>query len=122
MVTIRQTGDEFTFEIRGLHKLWALKSQLCIPAIHVIKAYPATKKDTRFFGLRMPGTQIPGIITAGTYLVDDGTIFCDVVHPSKSIVVELQDEHYKRLLIEVEDPQQAIALLTGKTTAGSVTE
>lgn len=84
MVTIRQTGDEFIFGIRGVHKLWALQSQLCIPAIHVIKAYPATKKDTRFFGLRMPGTQIPGIITAGTYLVDDGTIFCDVVHPSKA--------------------------------------
>jgi hypothetical protein len=114
MVSIEKQDDHFIFEIKGLHKLWALKSQLSIPAIHIVNAYPATEKDTHFFGLRMPGTQIPGIITAGTYLVDDGSIFCDIVHPSKTIVVELQDEHYKKLVIEVEDPEQAIELLQNK--------
>jgi hypothetical protein len=110
MVTIKKEGDNFIFEIQGLHKLWALKSQLSIPAAHIIKAYPNTDKLSGFFGLRMPGTHIPGIITAGTYWVDEGSIFCDVSNTEKSIVVELKDEHSKRLIIEVEDPEKAILL------------
>jgi hypothetical protein len=114
MVTIKKEEAGFIFEIKGLHKLWALKSQLSIPAAHIVNAYPNTDKLIGFFGLRMPGTHIPGIITAGTYIVKDGTIFCDVADTSKSIVVELQDEHYKKLIIQVEDVDIAIALLTGK--------
>ena len=34
MVTITREGDNFVFEIKGLHKLWAFKSQLTIPAEH----------------------------------------------------------------------------------------
>jgi hypothetical protein len=114
MVTIEKENDNFVFEIKGFHKLWALKSRLTIPAAHIANVYPYTNELKGFFGLRMPGTSIPGIITAGTYLVHDGSIFCDVMDKSKSIVVELTDEHYKRLVIEVEDTVKATALLTSK--------
>jgi hypothetical protein len=114
MVHIEKEGDNFIFEIKGFHKLWALKSRLTIPAAHIINAVKYTKKSAFVFGLRLPGTQIPGIITAGTYIVKDGTIFCDVMDVKKSIEVQLQDEHYKRLVIEVEDVEAAIALLNKK--------
>ena len=39
MVTIEKKDENFLFEIQGLHKLWTLKSQLIIPAAHIIKAY-----------------------------------------------------------------------------------
>jgi hypothetical protein len=80
----------------------------------VINAYTNDKSLNWLVGLRMPGTHIPGLITAGTYYVNSGTIFCDVSDHKKSIVVELQDEFYKRLIVEVEDPQNAIDLLTRK--------
>ena len=62
----------------------------------------------------MPGTHIPGLITAGTYILRDGTIFCDVSDHKKSIVVELKDEHYKKLIIEVDNVEEAISMLTTK--------
>lgn len=111
MVAIEKKDGNFIFEIKGLHKLWAFKSQLTIPEEHIIEAVSYDKTLHSFFGLRMPGTNLPGIITAGSYMVDDGTIFCDIVHHAKTIVVDLKDEHYKRLVIEVEDPQAAIKLL-----------
>lgn len=114
MVQIEKEGDNFIFEIKGLHKLWALKSRLTIPAAHILKVYEDKEKSSWVWGLRMPGTQIPGVITAGTYIVKDGTIFCDVMDVSKSIVVELHDEHYKKLVIEVEDTKKAIEMLTVK--------
>lgn len=114
MVTITKQDGDFIFKIKGLHQLWALKSELKIPADHITDAYPNKQNLNWMLALRMPGTHIPGLITAGTYIVKDGTIFCDVVNHSKSIAVELHDEYYKKLIIEVEDPQSAIELLKAK--------
>ena len=111
MVTIEKNGSSFVFEIKGMHKLWALKSQLVIPAEHIITAYKNTK-NLNWLGLRMPGTQIPGLIAAGTFLADEGDIFCDVVNKENAIMIELKDERYTKLIIEVENPEAAIELLT----------
>lgn len=111
MVTITKDASNFKFEIQGLHKLWALKSSLTIPAEHIVKAYPNDKNLNGMIGLRMPGTHVPGLITAGTYWADEGTIFCDVVHADKAIAIDLKDEHYKKLIVEVEDVEAAIRML-----------
>ena len=114
MVTIEKQADNFVFEVKGLHKLWALKSQITIPKENIIKAYANQESLNWIMALRMPGTHIPGLITAGTYIVKDGTIFCDVMNQDKSIVVELKDEHYKKLIIEVDNVEAAIKILTGE--------
>jgi len=114
MVTVEKQADNFIFEVKGLHKLWALKSQITIPKENVVNAYPNQESLNWIEGLRMPGTHIPGLITSGTYILKDGTIFCDVSDPKKSIVVELKDEHYKKLIIEVENVEVAIKTLTSE--------
>ncbi len=114
MVNIEKIGNEFKFEIKGLHKLWALKSEITIPADHIIKAYKNTEKIPGFFGLRLPGVNIPGVITAGTYWIDEGTIFCDYSNQENLIVVELADENYKRLVIEVANVDISLSLLQNK--------
>lgn len=114
MVKIEKRGDYFLFEVKGIHKLWAFKSQLTIPVEHVANAYPNQESVNWIAGLRMPGTHIPGLITAGSYVERNGTIFYDVSDPKKSIVIELIDEHYKKLIIEVENVEAAIKLLSEK--------
>ena len=114
MVTIERRNGNFIFTIQGIHKLWALKSELTIPAEHIISVYPNTDNLNQKLGLRMPGTSVPGLIEAGTFIGRNGIIFCDITNHSKSIVIELQHEHYNRLIIDVEDHGSAIALLTKK--------
>ena len=111
MVTIEKQADNFIFEVKGLHKLWALKNQT--PIFWLI-LQPNQENLNWILGLRMPGTHIPGLITAGTYILRDGTIFCDVSDHKKSIVVVLKDEHYKKLIIEVDNVEEAISMLTTK--------
>jgi hypothetical protein len=113
MVTIEKQSGNFVFEVKGLHKLWALKSQLTIPVENITNVYPNEENLKWIAGLRNPGTHIPGLITAGTYIVKDGTIFCNVADQNKSIVVELRDEHYKKLIIEVDNVEEALDLLKG---------
>jgi len=114
MVSIEKKDNNFIFTIQGLHKLWALKSELTIPAEHIITAYPNMQNLHVSLGLRLPGSSVPGLIEAGTFIGRDGTIFCDITNDSKSIVVELQHEHYNKLIIDVEDPFASIALLNQK--------
>ncbi|TAH44276.1 MAG: hypothetical protein EYC69_00290 [Bacteroidetes bacterium] len=112
MVSITKHEDKFIFEVKGLHKLWAFKSELRIPVSHVSRAHQDFGKAGFWKGWRMPGTHIPYLITAGTFYLDGDKIFWDVVDKEKAIVVDLIDEDYKQLIIEVEDVQEALKLIS----------
>ena len=67
-------------------------------------------------GWRLPGTHIPGSLKAGTFYLfnspDDKPTFFDVQHASNVVVLDLADEHYNRLVIEVADPDAVAALFS----------
>lgn len=112
MVNVSIEGDRVRFEVEGWDKLWALKSQLEIPLAHItsVRADPEPARGW-WHGFKMPGTQIPGVLTAGTFYQSDGAVFYDVHDPERTVVLELDHEHYTRLVIEVEHPDATVAAL-----------
>jgi hypothetical protein len=112
MVRVSVHEDRVHFDVEGWDKLWSLKSQLDIPLAHVraVRADPDAARGW-WLGLRMPGTRIPGLLTAGTFLQADGAVFFDVHDPERTVVIELDHEHYQRLVVEVEDPGDVVARL-----------
>lgn len=114
MVAITKQQNHFLFEVQGLHKLWSFRSQLEVPFGNVLRAYQDPSKLNEWKGIRFPGTYAPFLITAGTYYLDGSKNFWDVVKEENCIIVELKDEEFKSLIIEVEDPQNAIRLLSEK--------
>jgi hypothetical protein len=52
-----------------------------------------------------------GVITAGTFYQEGERVFWDVHDPEKTVVIRLKDEHYARLVIEVEDPPATVAAI-----------
>lgn len=111
MIQVTLDGDKILFDVEGLHKLWALKSRLVIPRSHIRGAQRDASAVRGWKGWRAPGTSVPGLITAGTFYVDGKRIFWDVSNPDKAIVVELEDERYNELIIEVEDPDAVVNAL-----------
>ena len=76
MITISKEEGNFHFKVEGLHKLWALKSQLTIPVNNVVRAYQDRDALSGWRkGIRMPGTYVPGLITAGTFYKSGEKIF-----------------------------------------------
>ena len=109
MVEISIQGDRIHLEVKGLDKLWAFKSQLDFPLEH-IKSVRQDPEPARgwWHGVRLPGVQIPGLLTAGTFFQYEGAVFYDVHDPDKTIVLELEHEEYCRLVVEVVDPATAV--------------
>ena len=65
-----------------------------------------------FQGLKIAGADLPNLFRAGIFYQDGNRVFWDVRHPEKTVVVSLNDEKYARLIIEVEDPEFVVNLLT----------
>ncbi|HTZ83757.1 MAG TPA: hypothetical protein VMB66_11220 [Candidatus Acidoferrales bacterium] len=112
MVDLSIADGKLTLHVRGADKLWAFTSSLEIPVKHIvgIRSDPEIARGW-FHGMRMPGTNLPGVITAGTFYQDGKRVFWDVHHPENTIVIDLHDERFNELVVEVADPAAAVSLV-----------
>jgi hypothetical protein len=112
MVDVSISNGNLVLHVKGIDKLWTLKSSLEIPLAHIteIKADP-TVAHGWWHGLKMPGTNIPGVLTAGTFYQHGQRVFWDVHNPDNTVVIQLKDERYNELIVEVADPQAAVDLI-----------
>ena len=111
MVHISIENSRAVFEVQGLHKLWAFRSRLLVPLAHIadVRAADPTLLRPLWKGIRLPGTYVPGVLVAGTYYKDGERVFWDVRNNERAIVVELTDEPYRRLIVEVASPAAEVA-------------
>jgi len=105
MAQIEITATSLIVHIRGADRFFALKSQLEVPLEH-IAAVEATVPEAHdiWHGLRVGGTEVPGVITAGSFLHHGEWAFWDVHDPDKAVAIRLHNEHYAKLIIGVDDP------------------
>jgi hypothetical protein len=112
VVDLKVEDGKLIVDVRGVDQLWALKSSLEIPLEHVagIRGDSSVARGW-WHGLKIPGTNIPGVITAGTFYQHGNMVFWDVHDPENTVVIELHDERYRELIVEVADPGAAVALV-----------
>jgi hypothetical protein len=112
MVDLAIGEGKLTLRVQGADKLWAFKSTLEIPLVHIagVRADPEIARGW-WHDVRMPGTNIPRVITAGTFYQDGKRIFWDVHNPANTVVITLRDERYDELVVEVSDPPAALKMI-----------
>lgn len=114
MVDLTISGQSLLVHVRGMHKVWALKSFLEIPLAHIVEVRADSQIAHRWYhGIRLPGTNIPGVLTAGTFYQNGKKSFWDIHDPDKVVVIELTNEPYDRLVVEVVDPKAAVEIVKG---------
>jgi hypothetical protein len=117
MVDVMIDGDRVVFEIEGFDKLWAFRGRLEIPLAHVSGVEHDPEQVGRWWhGVKLLGTDLPGLFAAGRFVYHGELVFWDVHSPANAIVVTLDHERYKKLIIEVADPDTTVAFL--KQTTG----
>jgi hypothetical protein len=118
MVELSVQGGILLLQVKGLDRLWAMRSRLEIPlgSVSGVRADPQVARGL-WKGVSAPGTHIPGLIIAGTFYQDDKRIFWDVHDPERTIIIELQGQRYDQLIVEVSDPAAAVALIEGAVSS-----
>ena len=112
MVSVEVKDDTVIFEVQGWDKLWAFKSQLTIPTSNIKNVYPDSDCAMGWLdGIKLLGTALPNIFKAGSFYQEGKFVFWDVRHPQNAIGIELENEHFSKLVIEVEAPNLVIDLL-----------
>ena len=118
MVTLAIENNALVMHVEGLDKLWAFRSSLTIPLAHISGAHADPEIAHAWWkGFRLAGTNLPGVIAAGTFYQHGDSVFWDVHRPDKTIVIELHDEHYARLVVEVADPTAAVGMIQDAVSA-----
>lgn len=111
MVEIEIADDTLQVQVQGIHKLWAMKSTLSVPLGDVLSvSHDPERASQAFPGLRVPGTHIPTVYTAGTYYQGDfRPDFWSVRRPENAIVIQCRNEAaYDEIIVEVQDPAEAV--------------
>ncbi|MCQ4610150.1 MULTISPECIES: hypothetical protein [Corynebacterium] len=118
---MRNNNLEFTdtalvVELLGLDKIWSLKGCIDIPWEHVRGAThdPGMKNEPK--GFRFPGLRM-GEKLAGTFHSNGEKLFWNVSGFENTVVIELKDEEFDRLVLTVDDPVTAVERINGLASA-----
>ena len=106
MATLDVSDQSLIVTIEGFDKVLSLRSTITIPLSQIagVSARPDISKlmsmpvESRFLGVRHPGTVLAGTLTMAD---GSGAVFCDVHDEHKAIAIDLHHHEYKRLIIEV---------------------
>jgi hypothetical protein len=118
VVSVTVESDKAVFEIEGWDKLWSLRSRLEIPLAHITGVEANVNQVNQWWhGLKVLGADLPGLFAAGTFYYHGELVFWDIRHPANTIIVSLNHERYRKLIIEVADPGATVARLREATNA-----
>ena len=121
MATIEVGASELYVAMKGLDRIWALRSRLEIPLIHVAGARvaPDEARAASGTGVKVGGSRIGSRLIAGTFRQQCAYVFWDVRDFDRAVIVDLHDERYARLVVEVEDPTAVAARINRAVAGGS---
>ncbi len=97
----------------GWDVVWAFRRGVRVPLHHVSGAHVGARaEELRTLSLRLGGTYVPRVIAAGLYRSKGGgRQLWSVRRSVEVLVVDLRDERWDRLVLEVPDPAAAAATI-----------
>ena len=112
MVRIEIQPHELIVHFPGASALLAMRSRLAVPLSHVVNVRlqpPEARFDEAIVeGNRGIGTYIPGKVAVGSVYTREGNAFYAVRDPGRAIAIDLRDEPFARLVVEVETEEPEV--------------
>lgn len=110
--SVRIEGEDLIFELHGVDEILSIKRSVSVPLKHVISVSTLQVPWNLFKGLRVGGSSLPGVVKDGRYLTEDGLMFFEMHDPDKCITVNLDHEHYKKIVFEVDDKEASAEMIS----------
>ncbi|MFC9896518.1 hypothetical protein ACFVMC_22765 [Nocardia sp. NPDC127579] len=117
MVEVELTHDNTVrVHVLGGHRLLALRDEVTLE-VGAITSVTRAEVDLRPPWIRTPGTFFPGAIAAGTFRGKGRKEFWDTNFKGHAIRIDLDGPGYTRLVVDVADPDAALAELSSAVAA-----
>lgn len=101
---IKIEGGKLVVEFKGIEEIATLKKKLEFNLKNVVSV--STEPHHWIEGLRIAGVGLPGVIKEGSYIVSGKKVFFAMKHPENCVTIELKNEDYDAIVIEVDDKQK----------------
>jgi hypothetical protein len=105
--TVKVETGNIEFELHGVDEFLSIKRSITVPLVHVVSVSTERVPWQPFKQMKIAGTRIPGVVKDGRFLSTEGVMFFEMHDPDKCITVNLDHEHYKKIVFEVEDKEEA---------------
>ncbi len=102
MAKIRFEESMLCIDLSPLESLWAFHGSFSIPLSHVTNAFVSDKRDLEL-KLRLLGTSLPKMITAGIFTSPDGLVFCDIGTDQDCLVISTRNEQFATIAIQLKE-------------------
>ncbi len=103
------TDRDLIVHLTAWESIWSLRRSFRVPLAHVRGATEDNGFGGTALGLRIPGTYIPGLIAAGTFIKDGDKQFVYTRPRLRTVVIELAGNDWARLVIGVPDVRAEVA-------------
>jgi hypothetical protein len=112
MATVSVEGDRLVVRLSGWESVWALKRHIDVPLRSVLSASAGTIHSKLPRGIRLPGTFVPKLITAGSYWrKSEGWSFWSVRDEKMAVDIRLRDTRFIRIVVQVDDPFETATMI-----------
>lgn len=106
MVQVGVEGNQLVVHLSGWAQVWALTRRFPVPVAAVRSVAARPRPGRELLGLRLPGSFVPGLVTAGRYRGTGGRWrFWAVYRADTVLVVELEGHRYSHIVVQVDDPE-----------------
>jgi hypothetical protein len=96
--------------MHGFDVVWTFRRRIVVPLDHVKGARidPHVASHGPWLGAGRTDALLDYAVAAGPMLVHGRHEFWDVHHPDRCVTIDLVDEPFERLVVEVEDPTAVV--------------
>jgi hypothetical protein len=109
MANLLVDDNEVTVSLSAAEKLEALHGDVRVPRSSVLQVRVVPDGMDEVHGLKIPGTGLRGVIMVGTWRSSESVTF-SVCHGNRpAVVLELTGQPYDRIVVTVDNPQDALA-------------
>lgn len=113
-------ADTLQIELDFWEQVWSVRfdKTINIPISNIVSVSTAEPQSS-WAEIKAPGTAWPGLIKAGTYYSSRGKEFWYVTRDKDYLSLELQDEEYKRVILNVDNNESWAARIQEEISSGS---
>jgi len=112
MSRVKVEDGQLIITMKGARKFFALKGEISIPLDNV-EGVTIGLKWKELPGLldKVAGSNANSFYLGGTFIQDGDKVFYDIKRKEDAVVISLDDEKFKRLIIGVDNPEATVKLI-----------